>query len=797
MAIALACTMLVCEVSSQAATLSPDAVTAGFTLTMTATGFPTGGFEQLAGVVAFTDSQNQNKIMVDGIPSGNIYLLDDVDNQTPSGATFQPVSVAPTNGAQSMVYQNGMIYLADAENTRILQINTDGTVNPLPLVDMLPMRPTALAINARNNHVLISGGNMVLDVDPVNPNPYTVLIPDWGTGGVAFSEDYTTLFVEGGQYATPIIRRYVIDGTNATRDLEHADVPASEQLYGLIVGTGCLSPSLFMSAQSGFVQVMTSASMKNVINSNGAGFITRDEKDGCLLFTSEQLYRLCPPACGGFVGITPAPINACATNNGGCGPHSDCSPTITGAPQCTCTTGWIAVSANSNNCIQVKLAGVWVDTTLPNVFITVTQTGTSLQATTSGATSDWSSATGVVGAAGSLTFEFNNAPGVSVHAVVFDSTQRQIDFDGSSTHTWVRRSVVGEGCTVNSDCTSNNCVNGVCKQSSVDIPCATNADCTSNNCVNGVCKPNGPGGKCGQQSDCEANVLCTYGKCSGVNACYTLNGGCHWDAVCVPTGSTKRKCSCNQGYHGNGVGAKGCLGPCRGNPAARHGGTIDCTGPYVSDSTTCKLVCPVGFYARGYFKCEDGHWHDHDPVCSAASCAAPDLSAIAHAVPGSCVGKKTYHECTLGCAAGFLPAGNTHAICLGSTGSGAEYSFSTFSCHDVDECRYLPLACGAGWQCTNTEGGHLCIPLAPVLERKGAKEVELKWTRLGDHPKIHHLSVQFNDVTGHKKTHKIENPEWADKVHIKDLVPGATYTFTLVASTPQGLANGLPLTVTL
>jgi len=148
----------------------------------------------------------------------------------------------------------------------------------------------------------------------------------------------------------------------------------------------------------------------------------------------------------------------------------------------------------------------------------------------------------------------------------------------------------------------------------VTRPCTDDLDCSSHNCLGGVCTPNGYLGSCQEDADCSdsqtpdgffcqqpsvhaahdrrggggdrdhdrdnrgggsshkwrgggrdadsnrVNGRPAYGVCE-INLCANSWGGCDANATCTPTADAQRVCSCNQGYFGRGLDGE-CVDPC-------------------------------------------------------------------------------------------------------------------------------------------------------------------------------------------------------------------------------------------
>ena len=98
----------------------------------------------------------------------------------------------------------------------------------------------------------------------------------------------------------------------------------------------------------------------------------------------------------------------------------------------------------------------------------------------------------------------------------------------------------GSECTTDSDCNSNNCVDGRCYENDEGCLCTTDSDCDSNNCADGTCSGNSEGDACTTDSDCSSNN-CYDNRCSG----NSVGDACTTDSDCDSNNCVRNVCSGN------------------------------------------------------------------------------------------------------------------------------------------------------------------------------------------------------------------------------------------------------------
>ncbi len=177
---------------------------------------------------------------------------------------------------------------------------------------------------------------------------------------------------------------------------------------------------------------------------------------------------------------------------------------------------------------------------------------------------------------------------------------------------------LGQICTADNQCASNNCVDGVC------CSAATCGACQSCNLAGsaGSCQPV-PAGSAEPHQLCAANPPCGFtGTCNGAGACQNAAAGTACGASAC-SGSTSTSSACNGAGtctqtgvacpgHFN-CGASGCLTAC--------GSDTDCVTGYTCQSGSCSNLKPLGSACTASSECFSGACTDH-VCCQSASCGA-------------------------------------------------------------------------------------------------------------------------------------------------------------------------------
>jgi hypothetical protein len=276
--------------------LTPAGVTAGFTLTTYADGFPnSNNIGPLA--VAFS----AGTVLVTDYP-GNVRVFpSDADGQhagdIPVGQNYGTANAAGITSVGST------IYMTQQSNGRIVQLNANGTFNQA-IVNITNV--TGLITNPNNGHLFATGfdasgpggfTDAIFDVDPI-AKTFSVFTTAAATDGL--STDGTTLYVASNNS---------ILGYNIASKALVFNSGFINTVDGTALGFGSLAGNIFANTNDGrVVEVNLSTLAQSVIASGGSrgDFVTVDPNGSLLLSQTDRLQRLSPAAGGGFTS-TPEP----------------------------------------------------------------------------------------------------------------------------------------------------------------------------------------------------------------------------------------------------------------------------------------------------------------------------------------------------------------------------------------------------------------------------------------------------------------------------------------------------------
>jgi hypothetical protein len=227
--------------------------------------------------------------------------------------------------------------------------------------------------------------------------------------------------------------------------------------------------------------------------------------------------------------------------------------------------------------------------------------------------------------------------------------------------------IASGGTDTNPVCSGNNSCdgNGVCKKNNGQA-CGGNAECTSGNCVDGVCCNSSCGGTCmacnniGSVGTC-SNIIAGGSDgnpmCTGANAC-DGNGVCKAaNAQACSLGSECASSNCADGVCCD----TSCTGTCQACTAAKKGqGASGTCGPIVSGSTDDNPVCGGTNTCDGAGNCRKVNGQS----CSAGSECTSGNCADGVCCDGACTG--TCQACTAA-KKGQGTSGTCGPIIVGST----------------------------------------------------------------------------------------------------------------------------------
>ena len=325
-------------------TLTPEAATAGFTLSTFATNFPNDGVAGPVGI-AFPGSG----VMVSDFPGHVRVFPTHADGQ--DAATVTAVAY-DFNEATGIAELAGKFYLAQRTSGRVAEIDAGGAfkevvVGGLPLAlgilgDPFTGRLFVATTNATNA--------AIYDVDPVAKT--ATVFANVDADGLALSAD-------GGTLYAAVQRQHIVGFATATKT-QVFDSGTISYVDGPALGIGSLAGKLFANVNDGTVwEVDLATGAQTLLASGGSrgDLVAVDPDDGTLLLTqTDRIVRLQgPPPCGKFgvasLRLTPSAatgpvgeaftVTASASVNGRPAAGVLVTDTVTGANAAmgTCTTG--------------------------------------------------------------------------------------------------------------------------------------------------------------------------------------------------------------------------------------------------------------------------------------------------------------------------------------------------------------------------------------------------------------------------------------------------------------------------
>jgi len=775
-----------------------------FGLTKVAT-FPAGGAQS---VLPFVNAAGESKLMVlDTV--GNIWVIDDVDGQTPMAATAIMHATGLAN-TQDLVAFGDTIYLTAGSN--IYVVNSDGSLGNggAPISTGNGDNLFGVVASPVRGKLLIgtSTGYIAYDVGTgLTDTLLTRTAMNLETRGVALTPNYQELLGAVLDTATAAASR--VEGFNIGFDDLTPEYRSSSVVNaaGVIAGTGALDGFVFVSTQNGVTEISSTGNQLDIAadaSMSQGNMIKYDPKDGSMLIGwSDGLYRLTPPAGAGFAGptrfvATAFPVGTVCTKNSDCSSQNCATPAPPAmpTPKVCATNGFLGTCQLDSDCTN---GGYFC--LLPH----------------------------------------RRADAIEEHEHHKRGDKHHRDEDGEG-----RSRRDGRTSRFFRGPFNTNGLYGVCVINACGINnggCDTNAQCTPTGNADRVCSCNQ--GFFGEGLDGQCQNPC-------VNA---MPAPCDPQATCISIDADTLRCECNDGFIGTGVTC--AVSPCVAANCG-PGGTCEaisvgvfqcnCDDGYIQSAPdqSCEVdpcdpdigtPCPANAFCTSAFPgptqtctCEPGYVaHNMMPTapdyCLPARCAPLTAGVFPltdiHATNGDCINKVTGDTCHLGCAFGFHPEGNTRATCIAVPNQVGQsvFSISTFSCEannrfdhdhdhddddddDDDEDRRPRFA----WWC-GIPAQAPCVPSAPFLDSHNlhGDSLTLHWLALGAQSPLNDqvTSLVVHVVPAHGlafNTSPIPNPTTATSVTIDGLIPGESYTFRLYVWTFGNANNpghGLPLFVSL
>lgn len=289
-----------------------------------------------------------------------------------------------------------------------------------------------------------------------------------------------------------------------------------------------------------------------------------------------------------------------------------------------------------------------------------------------------------------------------------------------STGTCAKTLDSGASCSTGTQCTSGNCVDGVCCDAKCDGQCQS---CKESGSV-GTCKtvkgdPISPRAACGGTGKCKAQcdgtsaTACTYpGSSTECTAAKCSAGKVTTASVCNSSGSCTT--SGTNACESNLCGADGitCAGSCTATSCA--------AGSYCGTGGACAPTIADGKVCSGDSQCTHGHCVDG--VCCATACGAchscttglcnmvPAATACSGGVcnsTGTCTACTQGASCTTGigeCQTGSIDCSTGAPVCKASNKNSGTQCGNGPTCSAA--MQYPHQVCNSSGQCTTPTGLH-------------------------------------------------------------------------------------------
>lgn len=267
-------------------TLTAAGTSAGFTLTTFADNFPNSSSVGPLGI-AFSGGH----VIVTDYPGNVRVFATDTDGQHAN--TVAPGATYGFSNAVGLATIGNNIYMTGQSSAAVSQINADGTFNQ-SIVSY--SGATGIVANPTNNHLFVSNGGSIIDVDPI-AKTFTTFNNAAADG---LTTDGTTLYAA--------VNSHVI-GYNIATKAQVFDSGFINSVDGTALGFGSLSGSIFANTNDGrVVQIDLTTLTQTVIATGGSrgDFVTVDPNGTLLITQTDRIMRLTPGNGGTFVE-TPEP----------------------------------------------------------------------------------------------------------------------------------------------------------------------------------------------------------------------------------------------------------------------------------------------------------------------------------------------------------------------------------------------------------------------------------------------------------------------------------------------------------
>lgn len=274
--------------------LTSSAVTDGFMLAIFASGFPNGaggagpiavGFLTNGQTIVTSYANNTLSIF----PNGNL-------GQTVSGGTTVSTSAYNQYNPAGIVTVGSAIYVAMQVSGNVVQINADGTLNRI--VASIS-GATSLAVNPANDHLFVSNGSSITDLNPTNGVKTT--FSNLRADGLTVSPDGKTLYAAANNH---------IYGLTIATGIQVFDSGyITSGVDGAAAAGGTLNGNLFVNTNIGTVYEVNEATLVQTLIATGGSrgdLVTIAPNGSLMLSQSNDIVELSLPAGSSF-GPAPTP----------------------------------------------------------------------------------------------------------------------------------------------------------------------------------------------------------------------------------------------------------------------------------------------------------------------------------------------------------------------------------------------------------------------------------------------------------------------------------------------------------
>ena len=318
LAVAAASNIAHAQLACSGVTLTPYAISNGFTCTTYATGFPTISNTGPIGIAYRSDG---NGVLVTDVVNGTLYLLASHDD-----GEVAPVTPLATYGADNALglaqISCGVgcwkYFMAQRALARIVEIDEDGVILRTVVsgisgaIGIVPFPPGV--VSSLSGHLFVTGTAQIWDVDPVLETKTLFASQGGAPDGLNFSLDGKRLYV--AFWTDNVVRAYDSEsgsGTYGTQTWVSPVTPGHPD--GIAVANGTLAGKIYTNFNNGEIwEFIPPSATSNLIASGGSrgdliatdpnrwSFGSSQGFPTLLLTQTNKLLRLAAAPGDGFIG---------------------------------------------------------------------------------------------------------------------------------------------------------------------------------------------------------------------------------------------------------------------------------------------------------------------------------------------------------------------------------------------------------------------------------------------------------------------------------------------------------------